>query len=254
MIALAVTVFLTSQVSGHPLTGNSQDQSRREKMKDPATESHPVEAELNDMAEKSKKRTPPELIETSRKSNEELINSGILKRALNVGATMPSFALADAHGKTQTSTDLLAKGPIVIVFYRGAWCPYCNLYLRSMQKYLPEIEAKGASLVAISGESPDNSLSVEQKDGLKFTVLSDHNLTVARKFGIVYEMPKMLDEAYATRGLDVKKYYKTEKAELPLSATYVVGRDGKITYAFLDVDYTHRAEPADVLAALTKSK
>jgi len=180
--------------------------------------------------------------------------SGFLKKRFNVGATMPTFTLSDAHGKTQKSADLLAKGPIVIVFYRGAWCPYCNLYLRSMQKYLPKIDAKGASLVAISGESLDNSLSVEQKDNLKFTVLSDPNLAVSRQFGIVYEMPKMLDEAYVTLGLDIKKYYKTEKAELPLSATYVIDRSGKITYAFLNVDYKHRAEPADILDALAKLK
>lgn len=229
-------------------------QESKDKMQDQSKTARPVEAELNDLAEKSNKRTPPELIETTRKSNEELEKSGILKRALNVGAVMPSFKLTDAHDQLINSADILAKGPIVIVFYRGAWCPYCNLYLRSMQKYLPEIQSRGASLIAISGESPDNSLSVEQKDNLKFTVLSDPNLTVARQFGIVYEMPKALDDAYTSRGLDLRKYYKTEKAELPLSATYVVDRAGKITFAFLDVDYKHRAEPADILAALAKLK
>jgi peroxiredoxin len=213
----------------------------------------PVETKLNAMAEMSRAKMPAEVRGGVTKGIEELAASGITGRALQVGQAMPAFSLEDAHGKSVHSRDLLKKGPLVIVFYRGAWCPFCNLYLSSLQGFLPQFSAHGASLVAISPETPDKSLTVEEKGALKFEVLSDPGLKVARKFGIVFQLPQVMDAAYRKMGLDIKGYYKTPKAELPLSATYVVDRAGKVVYAFLDPDYKHRAEPADILAALEKA-
>ncbi len=176
------------------------------------------------------------------------------KNALNVGAKMPSFKLNDASGKTVGSDTLLKQGNLVVVFYRGSWCPFCNLYLRNLQKSLAQIKEAGGNLVAVSIENPDNSLSVAKKNALDFTVLSDPNLTVARKFGIVYELPKETDELYKSHGLDVAKHNAMERAELPLSATYVVNRKGEIVYAFLEPDYKKRAAPEAILEALTKIK
>jgi peroxiredoxin len=190
------------------------------------------------------------MAEVGRKGIEEVAASGILETALNVGATCPAFTLGDAKGDRVSSTALLAKGPVVIVFYRGAWCPYCNLYLHAWQSYLPKLAERSATLVAISGEPPDRTATVVQKTEATFTVLSDPGYLVSRQFGVVYEVPKGVAELMRSRGLYMKGYYGTGKAELPLSATYVVGRDGRITYAFLDADYKKRAEPADVLGAL----
>jgi len=176
------------------------------------------------------------------------------KNALNVGAKMPAFSLKDANGKIVESRDLLKRENLVVVFYRGAWCPFCNLYLRNLQKNMPQIKAAGGNLVAVSVENPDNSLKVSKKNELDFTVLSDPNLTTARKFGIVYQMPKETDELYKTRGLDVAKHNEMEKAELPLSATYVVNRKGEIVYAFLEPDYKKRAEPQTIIETLLKIK
>ncbi len=176
------------------------------------------------------------------------------KTALNVGAKMPSFSLKDANGKTVGSRDLLKQGSLVVVFYRGSWCPFCNLYLRNLQKNLAQIKAAGGNLIAVSVENPDNSLSVAKKNSLDFTVLSDPNLTVARSFGIVYQMPKETDELYKSHGLDVAKHNAMEKAELPLSATYVVNRKGEIAYAFLEPDYKKRAEPQTIIETLQKIK
>ena len=176
------------------------------------------------------------------------------KNALNVGAKMPSFSLKDSNGKTVNSDDLLKQGNLVVVFYRGSWCPFCNLYLRNLQKNLAQIKAAGGNLVAVSVENPDNSLSVAKKNELGFTVLSDPNLTVARKFGIVYQMPKETDELYKSRGLDVAKHNEMEKAELPLSATYIVNQKGEIVYAFLESDYKKRAEPQVIIETLSKIK
>jgi len=195
---------------------------------------------------------PPEVLEAGRKGLEELIASGILETALNVGASAPSFTLSDAHGAMISSADLLARGPMVLVFYRGAWCPFCNFYLRTLQEYLPQFESHDATLVAVSGESPDGSLAVEQENALKFVVLSDPRFEAARRFRIVYEMPKVVNDAILKLGFDLAKYYGTEKAELPLSATYVIDRAGTIRYAFLDPDYHRRAEPSDLLEALAR--
>jgi peroxiredoxin len=217
---------------------------------DSAKSARPVETRLKQMTEESSKLGTPEFAEASEQALQDLIKSRITETALSVGDTMPSFELPDPRKAVVKSKDLLAAGPIVIVFYRGAWCPYCNFYLRSMQEYLPEIKAHGATLVAISGENPDNSLSVEQKDSLTYPVLSDTGLSVARKFGIVYKVAPVIDKAMRDYGIDFRTYYNSDKAELPLGATYVVDKTGKIVYAYLDADYRHRAEPADVLAAL----
>jgi len=176
------------------------------------------------------------------------------KNALNVGAKMPSFSLKDSNGKTIESVDLLKQANLVVVFYRGSWCPFCNLYLRSLQKNLAQIKAAGGNLVAVSVENPDNSLSVSKKNELGFTVLSDPNLSVARQFGIVYQMPKETNELYKSKGLDVAKHNEMEKAELPLSATYIVNQKGEIVYAFLETDYKKRAEPQVIIETLSKIK
>ena len=151
------------------------------------------------------------------------------KSALNVGGKMPSFTLNDSLGKAVTSKDLLKQGNLVVVFYRGAWCPFCNKYLNTLQKNMSQIKAAGGHLVAISVENADRSQAVAKKNDLTYTVLSDPNLTVARMFKIVYQMPDDLNAKYRSGGLDVAKYNSMEEAELPISATYIVNRKGEIT-------------------------
>ncbi len=180
--------------------------------------------------------------------------SDAAKNALNVGAKMPEFKLKDANGKTVESRDLLKQGNLVVVFYRGSWCPYCNLYLRSLQKNMAQIKAAGGNLVAISVENPDNSLTVSKKNELDFTVLSDTGLTVAKQFGIVYDFPKETDDAYKARGLDIAIHNEMNKPQLPLSATYVVNRKGEIVFAFLEPDYKKRAAPETIIETLSKIK
>lgn len=184
----------------------------------------------------------------------EVTAADVAKTALNVGGKMPAFSLEDASGKAVSSNDLLAKGNLVLVFYRGAWCPYCNTYLRSLQKNLTEITANGGNLVAVSVEKPDNSMKVADKNKLEFSVLSDSNLDVARQFGIVYQLDAKTDEKYKGYGVDLVKMNGTEKPELPLSATYVINQKGEIIYAFLEPDFTKRAEPSAIIEVLKKAK
>lgn len=184
----------------------------------------------------------------------EVTAADAAKTALNVGAKMPTFSLKDAIGKTVKSDDLLKQGNLVVVFYRGAWCPFCNTYLRSLQKNISDIKANGGNLVAISVENPDNSMKVSDKNKLDFSVLSDTNLDVARTFGIVYQLDAATNEKYKGYGIDLVKQNGTAKPELPLSATYVINQKGEITFAFLEPDYTKRAEPSVIIETLKKMK
>jgi len=213
-----------------------------------------VTTDLAELERTASEKLPPELLEAGRKGNEELRRSGILERALNVGGQMPEFELKDANGQVVDSASLLEQGPIVLVFYRGAWCPYCNLYLRGLQRRLTDFRRLGANLVAISVEPPDRSLKVLRDNKLEFTVLSDPDLLVARKFRIVYRLPDVVNDAVLARGFDIAKYNGSDEAELPLGATYVVNRTGKIEYAFLEVDYKKRADPVEIIGVLERLK
>lgn len=214
----------------------------------------PVEAELRAAAEASARKAPPEALAASQQGIDEVAASGILGTALGVGGSMPAFTLRDGRGAPVRSADLLARGPLVVVFYRGGWCPYCNIYLHRWQEDLPALAQRGATLVAISGEKPDGTAAIVKKLQATFVVLSDPGYAVSRRFGVVYEVPRVAADALRKHGLDLAAYYGTPRDELPLSATYVVGQDGKVTYAFLDADYKKRAEPADVLATLDRMR
>ena len=174
---------------------------------------------------------------------------GVVDRALKVGDRAPDFELPDPAGKKVKLSELLARGPVVVTWYRGGWCPYCNIALRGFHKRLPEIRSAGASLVAISPETPDNSLSTAEKNHLEFEVLSDQGNKVARAYGVAYKIPKVVADQFKGR-LDLAKYNGDDSGELPLGVTYVIDREGIIRYAFVDADYRKRAEPSDVLAAL----
>lgn len=184
------------------------------------------------------------------KQIKELKDMNFAKQGLQVGDTIPTISLSNAKGEKVNVNDILTEQAVVISFYRGGWCPYCNLELRALQQFLPKFEQLGAKLIAISPEKPDNSLSTIEKNELKFEVLTDEDNNLARDFGIVYEFPVYLEDTYNGFGLDLKQHNGSNKVELPVPATYVVDKSGKIIYAFADEDYTVRANPEDILEAL----
>lgn len=180
---------------------------------------------------------------------EAVVKSGIVAKAINVNDQAPDFSLTNALGETVTLSEVLKKGPVVLTWYRGGWCPYCNFTLRSLQEVLPEINSKGASLLALTPELPDLSLSTAEKHALTFEVLSDVNNEVAEKYNIIFELTPEVKKYY-DQGFGMLKYNGHDRPELPLAATYVINTDGKVIYAFLDADYRNRAEPSDILEAL----
>jgi peroxiredoxin len=174
--------------------------------------------------------------------------SGIEDRVLREGDTAPDFELPDAVGRLVRLTDLRARGPVIISFYRGQWCPFCNLELRGLQRALEEVESAGATLVAISPNTPDVTMSTVEKLELEFPVLSDHDNLVAKQFNLVYEMTPENVEMYRDHGRDIGTLNGTGKWELPIPATYVIDRSGIIHYAFVDLNHRRRAEPSEVAA------
>lgn len=195
-------------------------------------------------------RVDPGRVATIEDANEALRATGIERSALQVGAQAPDITLPDALGRPVRLADLWAQGPLVIVFYRGGWCPYCNLELRAWQRELGALRARGIRLVAISAQTPDNSLSTAEKNELAFPVLSDSELAAATAFGIAFELPASLVELYSHVGNDLPTINGNDRWVLPVPATYVVGVDGRIVQAHVDVDYRQRAEPQEVLAQL----
>ena len=200
------------------------------------------------------KRVPTERQAIMERHIAELRN-GLANTALKAGDHAPAIVLGNAKGETVDVGALLKRGPVIVTFYRGGWCPYCNLELRAFQQVLPDIEAAGASLVAISPEKPDDTLSTADKNALSFEVLSDIGQKVGREFGLVYDFSDELKSAYREFGLDIPaKNGAADEWALPISATYVIGGDGTITYAYTDADYRDRADPAGILKLLKTSR
>ena len=206
--------------------------------------------QLTDVRNKFRSNQPEEIKEVMAKATTDLINSKIAEQSLNVGDQVPYFTLPNAVGKNINIQSLLEKGAVVISFYRGGWCPYCNLELRALQKSLPEIEAQGATLVAISPETPDNSLSTREKNELSFEVLSDQGNQIAKQFGLVFTLPEELRPIYEEFGIDIPGYNGDKTFELPIPATYIVAPDGKITHGFVNPDYTQRLDPTEIITVI----
>ena len=170
--------------------------------------------------------------------------------ALRVGDQAKDFRLPNASGGEQTLAVLLKEGPLVISFYRGGWCPYCNLEFKALSDALPKINQLGAKLIGISPELPDNSMSTKEKHQLPFDVLRDVGNKVAREYGIVMDVPPSRVPLYIKWGLNVPRTNGDESWELPIPATYVIDEDGKVTFAFVNKNYTERCEPAEIIKAL----
>jgi len=189
-----------------------------------------------------------------KKGTADLVNSGIVNNSLKVGTKVPNFSLPNATGKTVELNSLLTENSVVISFYRGGWCPFCTMELRGLQKYLPQMTELGAKLIAISPETPDNSLSTREKNELTFEVLSDLGNQVAKEFGLVFELPEELRPIYQSFGIDLPAYNGDESFELPIPATYVVATDGTVVHAFIDPNYAKRLDPEEIINVLKEIK
>ncbi len=184
---------------------------------------------------------------------DELSSSGILENAVNVGQYAPEFDLPNAIGGHTSLYDSLQKGPVVLVWYRGGWCPYCNLQLQHIQTKLAEIHAAGGQVIAISPELPDMTMTTKERHMLEFQVLSDIDNKVADKYKLAYTVPDYVVDHYDL-SVKLNDHNGNSSNRLPLAVTYVINKDGKVEYAFLDADYKNRASPEEIISVLNTIK
>ncbi len=176
-------------------------------------------------------------------------SSGITRTAKQVGDQAPDFTLNNALGKPVSLGDYLKKGNVVLTWYRGGWCPYCNFTLQELQNELPNFTTDGANLIALTPELPDQSITTAEKNNLKFEVLSDLGNKIAKEYGIVFQLNEEVAGMY-NEGFQLNEHNGDKSNELPLAATYVINQNGKIIYSFLDADYRNRKEPSEITAFL----
>ncbi|MRT92716.1 peroxiredoxin-like family protein [Ancylomarina sp. 16SWW S1-10-2] len=173
------------------------------------------------------------------------------KNAIKIGQKAPNFKLPNPEGKLISLDSLLEKGPVVITFYRGDWCPYCNLQLRALQAKLGDIKALGATLIAISPQVPDGSMTKNEISEMEFIVLSDQDAKVASQYGVAWKVPEFLEEHMRVdRNLDLEKINNGNGNILPIPATFVLGCDGVVKWNYVNVDYRTRSEPNEIIEAL----
>lgn len=207
--------------------------------------------ELKKTAEGFKARAPEEVQVQMQLAHDELVKQKIIDGARGVGSKFPGFNLLNQKNESREFQDLFEDNNfLVISFYRGGWCPYCNLELRALQSRKEEFKNLGASLVAVTPEKPDHSLSTSEKNELDFEVLSDIDSALSKDLGISFELPENLKPIYAQFGINIPEHNGENNFTLPVPATYLLDRQGEIHYAFLDIDYTVRANPDEVIEKL----
>ncbi|WP_404469500.1 peroxiredoxin-like family protein [Sutcliffiella horikoshii] len=205
--------------------------------------------EIKAYKEVFKQKAPEEKQRLMAQATKELEESGVAQ-GLKEGERVPDFTIPDATGKMVSIKDELEKGPVILTFYRGGWCPYCNLELKAYQRELDAIKSAGSTLIAISPQTPDASMSTKEKNELEFLILSDEGNQVAEQFNLLFKMPDYLVEIYKSSGLIVPDHNGNEDWELPKPATFVIDQTGKIVFADVDSDYTKRVEPSKVIDVL----
>ena len=178
--------------------------------------------------------------------------AGLAQRSLRVGQTAPDFTLPDATGRPVSLASLLASGPVVLVFYRGNWCPYCNVQLRAYNQALDQFNALGATLVAVSPQTADlTQLTAEEKE-LRFPVLSDVGNAVAQQYGLAYQVGEALYGALHGVGIDLAAYNGDDSGELPLTGSFVIAPNGTVAWAATEANFKLRPDPAVLLEALAR--
>ncbi|WP_448547581.1 peroxiredoxin-like family protein [Thalassotalea fusca] len=191
-----------------------------------------------------------EVLEVLSRNTSLLQERNLAEQAVSVGDTFPAFSLPDSHGNVHSLQETLERGPVIISFFRGGWCPYCVLELKALRDIVNDLPALNATLIAITPETPEHIADTVSRNELNFVVASDHNNQLAKQCGLVFTVPEDLLAAYVKLGIDINSNNGEEKAELPIPATYIVDQQGVIRFAFVEEDYISRAEPSHLVMVL----
>jgi len=216
----------------------------------PGQQAATLREELEERKALAAQYVPDDVQQVNRHTVEQLAASGMAGRILAVGASAPRFELPDQDGKIVSSQELLSRGRLVICFFRGRWCPFCVAQLEAMNRALSHLEKTGASLIAISPQTVKQSFFMRDQHQLRFPLLSDAGNQVARQFGLVYRVPDLQKQVYSRTFVNLPFLNGDASWELPIPATYILERDGRVFYATADPDYTGRPEPEEVVGLL----
>lgn len=216
----------------------------------PALDTRPLRQIFAERKELIAKYVPPETQAIHARAVAQLKEKHFAANILPVGAKAPTFDLPDHDGRIVRSSDLVAKGKLVLCFIRGRWCPFCVGQMEAMNLVLPQIEQAGATLVAVSPQTVKQAFFMHDQHKLRFPLLSDADNQVARKFGLTYRVPDAQEAVYRKAFVNLPFTNGDDSWELPIPATYIVDREGTIRYASANEDYTQRPEPDDLVRAL----
>jgi peroxiredoxin len=210
-----------------------------------------IQEQADELGAAAMGRLPTEVIEAFARDRETMLGRGTPSEAVASGDLVQDFILPDATGQDVSLSELVASGPAVLVFYRGGWCPYCNLALHQYQSELvPQLARYGATMVAISPQKPDESLSTAERHALEFPVLSDPGARIARRLGVAFQPAEDVLEAQRALGLDIRDGNVAGASELPMPTVLVVDRDRVVRFADIHPDYTSRTEVPAIISAL----
>jgi peroxiredoxin len=221
---------------------------------EPGIDSRPLREILAERQEKIVRYVLPQTQAVHARVIDELSREGIVKKALSIGAQSPNFSLSDHNGKTVSSADLLAKGPLIICFVRGRWCPFCVAQLEAMNRILPQIASAGALLIAISPQTIQQSFFMADQHKLRFPLLSDFGNQVAKQFRIAYRVSEDQQSIYRRSFVNLPFINGDESWELPIPSTFIIDGNGTILFASVNPDYTQRPEPALLLEELRRNR
>ncbi|NLS03638.1 AhpC/TSA family protein [Rhizobium sp. P32RR-XVIII] len=210
-----------------------------------------LQDELDALRDRDHENTPPHIWRVRQEAINDLVSSGIAERAIHAGDQAPGFRLRDPDGNVISSDDLLNRGPVLIIFYRGGWCPYCSLNLRVIQTVASQLHSLGASIVAISQQSAHESRSTERMNGLSFPSLVDRGGKVARAFGLRWKLSPELRATEIESGLDLAAVNGESSWTLTMPALYVIRPDGIVEYADISPNYTRRCDPTELFPILS---
>jgi peroxiredoxin len=248
-LPVAILIFLFI-FSCQPKKGNNKE-GETEKIIMNEEPDYSLQSKLDSFKNNWLKKADSQKIVDYQRGIDILEEEGIGNQALKVGDTAIDFTLSNAVGNKVHLYKLVENGPVVIIWYRGGWCPYCNLELAAYQDYLKQIKNLGATLIAISPNLPDNSMTTIEKHQLEYEVLSDINNETAKLYGISYKLPEIVQKHFEGKIL-LDKFNGNANKELPLAATFIVDMDKIIKYTFIDKDYRKRAEPSEIIEVLER--
>ncbi|WP_439840746.1 peroxiredoxin-like family protein [Aeromonas veronii] len=197
-------------------------------------------------------KVPGDVLAVMEGVTEALRASGLGQGAFVTGDQFPDFALPDQHGVVRPLSHYLAEGPVVLNIYRGGWCPYCNLEMQALNIALPEFVKRGGTLLGLTPEMPTTAQDTLTANELAITVLSDEGNRVSASLGLVFELPEVLRPIYERFGIDIPASNGDDSFTLPVPATYILGQDRVARYHFVNVDYTQRAEPTQLIVELDR--